>query len=52
MGCEGPRLAAAPARSTVTDTTGTPLTDRAVVCLDFRYSRGLGQFDTDGYMLS
>ena len=48
MGCEGARLFAAAAKLSITLTIGALPTYGFVVFLDFVYSCGTGQFDTDG----
>lgn len=48
MGCEWSGLFTAAAKLSVTRPIGTPSTHGPVVFFDFAYSRGSGEFDTDG----
>jgi hypothetical protein len=48
MGCERSRLFATAAKLSITHTFGALPTYGFVVFLDFVYSCGTGQFDTDG----
>jgi hypothetical protein len=51
MGPKAACVVAAGARLSITDTIGTRPPHGAVVFLDFAYSSGVGQFDTQGWLV-